>query len=377
MIRTFTVSRAPVLLIGVLAMLLASFGFASIAHAERIKDLGTFQGVRPNQVIGYGIVVGLAGTGDDSLDYATQGMKGVVSRFGLNLPQGVNPALKNAAAVLVTAELPAFAKPGQLLDVTVSALGKAKSLRGGTLVMTPLRGADNQIYAMAQGNLAVGGLGVSGADGSQVSVNIPSVGRIPSGATIEQAVATGFDTAPTLTFNLAEADLTTALRVADGINRAFGDRRARAMDAVSVAIDAQQGAEQRITMMGMIENIEVQPADAAAKVIVNARTGTVVINGAVRIAPAAIAHGKLTVTVSEAPQIIQPAPFSQGQTAVQPSSSISVEQEKKPMINFKGGASLADIVKAINAIGASPADLVAILEAMKQAGAMKADLVIL
>lgn len=377
MIRTFTVSRAPVLLIGVLAMLLASFGFASIAHAERIKDLGTFQGVRPNQVIGYGIVVGLAGTGDDSLDYATQGMKGVVSRFGLNLPQGVNPALKNAAAVLVTAELPAFAKPGQLLDVTVSALGKAKSLRGGTLVMTPLRGADNQIYAMAQGNLAVGGLGVSGADGSQVSVNIPSVGRIPAGATIEQAVATGFDTAPTLTFNLAEADLTTALRVADGINRAFGDRRARAMDAVSVAIDAQQGAEQRITMMGMIENIEVQPADAAAKVIVNARTGTVVINGAVRIAPAAIAHGKLTVTVSEAPQIIQPAPFSQGQTAVQPSSSISVEQEKKPMINFKGGASLADIVKAINAIGASPADLVAILEAMKQAGAMKADLVIL
>ncbi len=377
MIRTFTVSRAPVLLIGVLAMLLASFGFASIAHAERIKDLGTFQGVRPNQVIGYGIVVGLAGTGDDSLDYATQGMKGVVSRFGLNLPQGVNPALKNAAAVLVTAELPAFAKPGQLLDVTVSALGKAKSLRGGTLVMTPLRGADNQIYAMAQGNLAVGGLGVSGADGSQVSVNIPSVGRIPSGATIEQAVATGFDTAPTLTFNLAEADLTTALRVADGINRAFGDRRARAMDAVSVAIDAQQGAEQRITMMGMIENIEVQPADAAAKVIVNARTGTVVINGAVRIAPAAIAHGKLTVTVSESPQIIQPAPFSQGQTAVQPSSSISVEQEKKPMINFKGGASLADIVKAINAIGASPADLVAILEAMKQAGAMKADLVIL
>lgn len=377
MIRTFTVSRAPVLLIGVLAMLLASFGFASIAHAERIKDLGTFQGVRPNQVIGYGIVVGLAGTGDDSLDYATQGMKGVVSRFGLNLPQGVNPALKNAAAVLVTAELPAFAKPGQLLDVTVSALGKAKSLRGGTLVMTPLRGADNQIYAMAQGNLAVGGLGVSGADGSQVSVNIPSVGRIPSGATIEQAVATGFDTAPTLTFNLAEADLTTALRLADGINRAFGDRRARAMDAVSVAIDAQQGAEQRITMMGMIENIEVQPADAAAKVIVNARTGTVVINGAVRIAPAAIAHGKLTVTVSESPQIIQPAPFSQGQTAVQPSSSISVEQEKKPMINFKGGASLADIVKAINAIGASPADLVAILEAMKQAGAMKADLVIL
>jgi flagellar P-ring protein precursor FlgI len=378
MIRTLRPSlHGARFLTGLLGLMLALFAVATDARAERIKDLGTFQGVRPNQLVGYGIVVGLAGTGDDSLDYSTQGMKGVVSRFGLTLPQGVNPALKNAAAVLVTADLPAFAKPGQPLDVTVSALGKAKSLRGGTLIMTPLRGADNQIYAMAQGSLAVGGLGVSGADGSQVSVNIPSAGRIPGGATVEQAVATGFDTAPTLSFNLSEADLTTALRVADGINRAFGDKRARALDAVSIAIDAHPGAEERIVMMGLIENIEIQPADAAAKVIVNARTGTVVINGAVRIAPAAVAHGKLTVTVNEAPQVIQPAPFSQGQTAIQPSSSISVEQEKKPMINFKGGASLADIVKAINAIGASPADLVAILEAMKQAGAMKAELVVL
>ncbi|WP_246351908.1 flagellar basal body P-ring protein FlgI [Sphingobium subterraneum] len=350
---------------------------AAPAHAERIKDLGTFQGVRPNQLTGYGLVVGLAGTGDDSLDYSTQGMKGVVSRFGLTLPAGVNPALKNAAAVLVTADLPAFAKPGQRLDVTVSALGKAKSLRGGTLILTPLRGADGQIYGMAQGNLAVGGLGVSGADGSQVSVNIPSAGRIPGGATVERAVITGFDTAPQLTFNLAEADLTTALRVADGINQAFGDRRARAMDAVSVTIDAQQGAEQRILMMGLIENIEVRPADAPAKVIVNARTGTVVINGAVRIAPAAIAHGKLTVSVQESPRVVQPLPFSKGETAVEPSSSISVQEEKKPVINFKGGASLADIVKAVNAIGASPADMVAILEALKQAGAMKAELVVL
>ena len=359
-------------------LLLALFSLiAAPAHAERIKDLGTFQGVRPNQLTGYGIVVGLAGTGDDSLDYATQGMKGVVSRFGLSLPQGVNPALKNAAAVLVTADLPAFAKPGQRLDVTVSALGKAKSLRGGTLIMTALRGADNEIYGMAQGNLAVGGLGVSGADGSQVSVNIPSAGRIPGGATVERAVATGFDTAPTLIFNLAEADLTTALRVADGVNRTFGDRRARATDAVSVAIDAAPGAEDRIMMMGMIENIEVNPAEAPAKVIVNARTGTVVINGAVKIHPAAVAHGKLTVSVSESPQIIQPAPFSQGQTAVQQSSSIAIDEQKRPMINFKGGASLTDIVKAVNAIGASPADMVAILEALKQAGAMKAELVVL
>lgn len=344
------------------------------AQAERIKDLGTFEGLRVNQLTGYGVVVGLAGTGDDSLDYSTQGVRGVVSRFGLTLPPGVNPALKNAAAVLVTADLPPFAKPGQRLDVTVSALGKAKSLRGGTLVMTPMRGADGQIYAMAQGNLAVGGLGVSGADGSQLSVNVPSAGRIPSGATVEQAVATGFDTTPALTFNLAQADLTTALRVADAINGAFNDQRARALDGVSISIAAPPGAESRIMMMGLIENIEVRPADPPARVIVNARTGTVVINGAVRISPAAVSHGKLTVTVDEAPRVVQPAPFSQGQTAIEPSSQITAHEEHDPMFLLNGGASLSDIVKAVNAVGASPSDLVEILEALKQAGAMRAEL---
>jgi flagellar P-ring protein precursor FlgI len=378
-----TSSRSSLLLFyGWRLALAALFAFATAfvappAHAERIKDLGAFQGLRANQLVGYGVVVGLAGTGDDSLDYATQGVKGVVSRFGLTLPAGVNPSLKNAAAVMITADLPAFAKPGQRLDVTVSALGKAKSLRGGTLVLTPLRGADGQIYAMAQGNLAVGGLGVSGADGSQVSVNVPSAGRIPGGASVEQAVATGFETTPALTFNLADADLTTALRVADAINLSFGDKRARAMDAVSISIDAPPGAESRIMMMGLIENIEVKPAEAPARVIVNARTGTVVINGAVRITPAAVSHGKLTVSVQEQPRIVQPAPFSKGETAVEPSSAISVEEEKKPMFEFKGGASLADIVKAVNAIGASPSDLVEILSALKQAGAMKAELVVL
>ncbi len=361
----------------VLFALVLALPCAMPLKAERIKDLGAFQGLRANQLTGYGIVVGLAGTGDDNLDYSTQGVKGVVSRFGLNLPAGVNPALKNAAAVLVTADLPPFAKPGQRLDVTVSALGKAKSLRGGTLVMTPMRGADGQIYAMAQGNLAVGGLGVSGADGSQVSVNVPSAGRIPSGASVEQAVATGFETSPTLMFNLADADVTTALRVADAINRAFNDSRAKALDAVSISIAAAPGAESRVMMMGLIENIEVKPAEAPAKVIVNARTGTVVINGAVRISPAAVSHGKLTVSVQEAPRVVQPAPFSRGETAIEPRSAISVEEEKKPMFQFKGGAALADIVKAVNAIGASPSDMVEILEALKQAGAMKAELVVI
>jgi flagellar P-ring protein precursor FlgI len=356
---------------------LAALLLAAPAQAERIKDLGAFQGLRANQLTGYGIVVGLAGTGDDSLDYATQGMKGVAARFGLQLPQGVNPALKNAAAVMITAELPAFAKPGQRLDITVSALGKAKSLRGGTLLMAPLRGADNEIYAMAQGNLAVGGLGIDAADGSNISVNVPSAGRIPGGASVERAVDAGFAQTPQLMFNLAEADLTTVRRVADAINRELGGNRARAIDAVSVAIDAPQGAEVRTRLMGQIENLPVSPADAAARVIVNARTGTVVINGAVRIAPAAVTHGKLTVRVAENQSVVQPAPRSKGETAVEQHSNIEIEEERRPMFAFAPGASLADLVKAVNAIGATPADLVAILEALKQAGAMKAELVVL
>lgn len=347
------------------------------AAAERIKDLGTFQGLRSNQLTGYGLVVGLAGTGDDSLDYATQGMKGVASRFGLTLPPGVNPAVKNAAAVMVTAELPAFAKPGQRLDVTVSALGKSKSLRGGTLLLSPLRGANGEIYAMAQGSLAVGGLGVEAADGSKLSVNVPSAGRIPSGATVERAVDAGFATSPDLVFNLSEADLTTSRLVAEAINQKLGGTAASAVDAVSIRIAAQPGAEARTSLMSLIENLVVDPAEPPARVIVNARTGTVVINGQVRISPAAVAHGKLTVSVQENPAVVQPAPFSGGRTAVEQSSRIEVTEEARPMFEFTPGASLADIVKAVNTIGVSPADLVAILEALKQAGAMKAELVVL
>lgn len=360
----------------ILLAIAALFAAATPAQATRIKDLGAFQSVRPNQLIGYGIVVGLAGTGDDNLEYATQGMNGVASRFGLTLPPGVNPALKNAAAVMVTAELPAFARPGQRLDITVSALGRARSLRGGTLILSPLRGADNQIYAMAQGNLAVGGLGVSAQDGSQVSVNVPSAGRIPGGATVERAVETGFATAPTLTFNLAEADFTTAQRVADAINRQLG-QVARAVDAVSISIEAAPGAEVRTTLMSRIENIPVEPGDAPARVIVNARTGTVVINGAVRISPAAVSHGRLTVAVQENPTVVQPAPLSRGRTEIEPNSDIEIEERRSPMFDFAPGASLSEIVRAVNAIGAAPSDLVAILEALKQAGALRAELVVL
>lgn len=347
------------------------------AQAERIKDLGHFAGLRTNQLVGYGVVVGLAGTGDDSLEYATLGVKGMTSRFGLALPPGVNPATKNAAAVMVTAEMPAFAKPGQRMDVTVSALGKAKSLRGGTLILMPLYGADQQIYAMAQGNLAVGGLGISAADGSSLTVNIPSVGRISSGATIERTVATGFESQPFLSFNLTDADLTTALRVADAINEAVGADLAIAADAVTVRIVAPVGAQERVMLMGKIENLNVKPAEARARIIVNARTGTVVINGAVRLGPAAVSHGKLTVRVEENPVVVQPAPFSRGRTETEPNSDIALEDNGAPAFEIGRRASLSEIVETINSIGVSPSDLTAILEGLKQAGALKAELIII
>jgi flagellar P-ring protein FlgI len=365
----------PVLM-RVLLILLALL-LAPSVHAERIKDMGHFQGLRANQLTGYGVVVGLAGTGDDSLDYATQGVKGAVSRFGINLPVGINPALKNAAAVVITAELPPFAKPGQRLDITVSAIGKAKSLRGGTLIMAPLLGADGQIYAMAQGNLVVGGLGVDAADGSKLSINIPSAGRIGGGATVERSVDTGFAQSESLVFNLAQQDISNAGLVADAINRQIGAGTAQAIDGASIRINAAPGGESRIRIMGFIENIEITKAQPPARVIVNARTGTVVINGAVRVGPAAVSHGKLTVKIDENLAIVQPAPFSRGQTALEPSSDIAVEETRAPMFMMNASASLSDIVKAINKLNVSPGDLVAILEALSQAGALSADLVII
>lgn len=346
------------------------------AHAERVRDLGQFQGVRSNQLTGYGIVVGLAGTGDDNLEYLTEAMKGTAGRMGVTLPPGVSPGLKNAAAVMITADLPAFAKPGQRIDVTVSTMGKAKSLRGGALIMTPLYGADGQIYAMAQGNLAVGGLGVSAKDGSQVTVNVPTVGRIADGASVERGVANPFASADTVRYNLFNADFLTAARVRDAINMRLPGT-ASIEDGVTVALRLPAGADTRASLMAAIEMIEVSPAEAAAKVIVNSRTGTVVINSAVRLSPAAISHGKLTVRIEEDPRVVQPAPFSRGQTAVEQNSDIGVEEEGDKVALFKGGASLAKIVDALNLLGVSPSDLAAILEALKQAGALKAEMVVI
>lgn len=365
----------PTLLAAMLASLIV-FLAPLDAHAERLRDLGQFQGVRSNQLTGYGVVVGLPGTGDDNLEYTTQAMKGVSGRMGLTLPPGISPGVKNAAAVMVTADLPAFAKPGQRIDVTVSTIGKAKSLRGGALILTPLYGADGQIYAMAQGNLAVGGLGVSARDGSNVTINIPTVGRIAEGGSVERAVATGFEGGDALRWNLFNSDFLTAARVRDAINMRLPGT-ASVEDGVTVALRLPADPDSRASMMAAIEMIDVDPAETPARVIVNSRTGTVVINSAVRLSPAAISHGKLTVHIQENPMVVQPAPFSRGRTEVEEHSAIDTEEEKRSVALFRGGASLARVVDALNLLGVTPSDLVAILEALKQAGALKAEMVVI
>lgn len=368
MSRTFTILAAIVALLGA--------AMPVPAHAERIRDLGAFQGVRSNQLTGYGIVVGLDGTGDDNLEYLTQAMRGVSGRFGLQLPPGVSPGLKNAAAVMITADLPAFSKSGQRIDITVSTIGKAKSLRGGALVMTPLYGADGQIYAMAQGNLAVGGLGVSGRDGSKLTVNIPTVGRIDGGASVEREVLTSFESQDVLRWNLFQADFLTATRVRDVINGRYPGTAA-IEDGVTLALRLPLGADTRASLMADIEMLQVDPAEARAKVIVNSRTATVVINSAVRLSPAAISHGKLVVRVDENPRVIQPEPFSKGKTETEESSTLDVEEQGNHVVNFQPGASLAELVDALNMLGVTASDLVAILEALKQAGALNAELEII
>ena len=348
------------------------------ASAERIKDIASIQGVRSNQLVGYGLVVGLVKQGDTSMTLTGQTLRSMLGRFGLTLPPGVDPKSKNIAAVSIEAELPAFAKPGQTIDITVSSIGNAKSLRGGTLLMSPLKGADGQVYAIAQGSLIVNGLSATGQDGSNITVNNPGVGRIPNGATVERAVNTAFAEGNTLTFNLHTADFTTANRMAEAINSLLGVNTARPIDATSVRVNAPRDAGQKVSFASLIENINLAPDDAPARIVVNSRTGTVVINSKVRVQPAAVSHGSLTVTISENPQVSQPSPFSSGgQTAVVPQSTLQVEEEKNHMFVFNPGVSLDEIVQAVNNVGASPSDLVAILEALKSAGALRAELIVI
>lgn len=352
---------------------------AAAVQAERVKDLVNVAGVRSNQLVGYGLVVGLNGTGDQTSQapFTIQSIRNMLSNFGVRIPDNVNPQLKNVAAVSLHASLPAFAKPGQAIDVTVSSIGNASSLRGGSLLMAPLMGADGQVYAVAQGSLLVGGLGVQGSDGSRVSVNIPSAGRIPNGATVEREAPSSMTADGSIWLNLKSPDFTTAHRLAEQINAAYGPMAAQAVDATSVRVAGPKERSQYVTFISMLENLEVTPGEAAARVVVNSRSGTVVIGGNVRVMPAAVSHGSLTVSISEGATISQPGPFSNGETVVIPDSGIEVDQAESRMFLLETGVTLEDIVKAINNVGAAPGDLVAILEALSQAGALRAELVVI
>ena len=358
---------------------LFSLLFSLPSNAERIKDLAGVAGVRTNQLVGYGLVVGLDGTGDQTSQtpFTTQSLKSMLAQFGIVVPANVNPQLKNVAAVSLHAELPAFAKPGQTINVTVSSIGNAKSLRGGSLLMSPLKGADGNVYAIAQGNLIVSGFGISGGDGSKISINVPSTGTIPNGATVERAVPNPFAQGDALTLNLFNGDFTTATRVAESINAAMGVGTAQAVDATSVRVIAPADTDQRVAFVSELENLTLEPGEAAARVIINSRTGTVVIGSHVRVMPAAVSHGSLTVTITERAQVSQPAPLSGGQTVVVPETEITVAEDKKRMFLFKPGVSLDEIVRAVNQVGAAPGDLVAILEALRSAGALRAQLIVI
>ena len=349
------------------------------AQAERIKDIASIAGIRSNQLIGYGFVVGLDGTGDQTSQakFTLQSLRNMLLQLGINITSDTDPQLKNVASVMITADLPPFAKPGQTIDVTVSSLANAKSLRGGTLIMTPLKGVDGQVYAMAQGNLVVGGFGGEGSDGSRISVNIPSAGRIPNGATVERAVPTSFAQRDALILNLYTADFTTATRVAETINTTLGPETAQPLDASSIRVSAPLDTSQRVSYMSLVENLTVQPGEAPARIVVNSRTGTVVIGSQVRVMPVAVAHGSLTVTISETTEVSQPQPFGQGTTETIVKSDVEIDQQGDRMFLFEPGVTLDEIVRAVNEVGAAPGDLMAILEALKQAGALRAELIVI
>ena len=365
-----------------LGALLASLLAGLPAHAERVKDLATVAGVRMNQLVGYGLVVGLNGTGDQTTQapFTVQSIENMLAKFGVQIPANMlsQTMLKNVAAVSVTAELPPFSKSGQTIDVTVASIGNAISLLGGALLMTPLRGADGEVYAMAQGNVLVSGFGVQGKDGSRVSVNVPSAGRIPNGATVEREVPTDFGHKPYVVLNLNTPDFTTAARLTHRLNQLLGPGSAEALDAVSVRVQAPIDPASRVAFIGTLQQVQVQPDEAPARVIINSRTGTVVISSQVRVSAAAVAHGSLSVTITERQNVSQPLPESSGTTTVTPRSDIQIQQSGDAhMFVFDAGVNLEEIVRAVNQVGAAPGDLVARLDALQQAGALHAQLIVI
>lgn len=376
------VRKAVMKLLIKLIALVSTLSLVFVSHAQRVKDLADVAGVRSNQLVGYGLVVGLPGTGEQS-PFTEQSFKTMLSNFGITMPTNLKPKIKNVAAVAVHAELPAFTKPGQTIDITVSSMGSAQSLRGGTLLQTILMGIDGNAYAVAQGSLVVSGLGAEGLDGSKIVVNTPTVGRIANGAIVEREVKSPFAMGDHITFNLRNPDFTTAKNLEKAINTEFANPSdpntfiARAIDATSVQVSAPRDANQRVTFLSMLENIEFEPDSPSAKVIVNSRTGTIVIGADVRLLPAAVTHGGITVTINENPEVTQPDAFAEGETVVTNQSVIDVNQNDNRMFVFNPGITLDALVRAINNVGAGPGDVMAILEALQQAGALRGELVII
>ena len=371
-----------------LALFLSLFLAIGNAFADRIKDLTSVAAMRSNQLIGYGLVVGLPGTGDGAdVSFTAQSMKTLLNRLGVSLEGALSDFetaastgkvdIKNTAAVMVTAELPGFAKPGQKIDVTVSAIGKASNLRGGTLLLTSLRGVDGEIYAISQGSLNATGIDATAAAGSKVVIGVPTASRIPQGATVERIVENPFDKSDRVILNVRDSDFTTTTAIVNSVNSRFGADVARAMDAVSISLQAPQDLTQRVAFMSMVENMDVMPGEPAARVVVNARTGTVVISRNVRVTAAAVSHGTISVSVAVTNEISQPGAFSNGVTAAVQNADVTVSEPNKPMFLFNPGVDLRQIVDAVNQVGATPSSLIAILEALKSAGSLRADLLVI
>lgn len=368
------------------AFLLAALAAAAPgAFADRVKDLASVATVRSNQLIGYGLVVGLQGTGDGAdVSFTLQSMRAMLTRLGVSMDgplsdfeaaaSNAKMDVRNAAAVIVTADLPGMAKPGQRIDVNVSAIGKASNLRGGNLLLTALRGVDGEVYAMAQGALTATGV-ASGAAGSSVAIGVPTAARIPGGASVEREVDNPFDKADHVVLNLREADFSTNNAIVEAINRRFGTV-ARPVDGTSIAVRAPQDISQRVAFLSAVENLDVAPSDPPARVIVNARTGTVVISRNVRVTPSAVSHGTISVAISATNEVSQPGAFSQGQTAAVQNAQVTVAEAKNPMFLFQPGVDLRQVVDAVNQVGAPPSALIAILEGLKGAGSLRAELIV-
>jgi flagellar P-ring protein precursor FlgI len=349
---------------------------AASTQAARIKDVSEVAGVRSNQLVGYGLVTGLPGTGEKT-PFTEQSFRSMLEKFGIQMPIGFKPKFKNVAAVIVTAELPPFSKPGQKIDVTVSSIGAAKSLRGGTLMQTFMQGLDGEVYAVAQGNLVVSGFSAEGLDGSKIVGNNPVVGMISSGATVEREVPSPFSRGDYITFNLLESDFTTAQNMANAINNFLGPQMANALDSTSVRVRAPRDLSQRVAFLSAVENVEFDTADSGAKIIVNSRTGTIVVGKHVKLKAAAVTHGGMTVAIKENLRVSQPNAFAGGETVVVPNTDIQVTEGSGKMFKFEPGLTLDDLVRAVNEVGAAPSDLMAILQALKQAGAIEGQLIVI